>query len=510
MFSPGRIDVKTGETKATLSWNPSLFTEGKAVQYTVQIAKDSSFQTIEKTMVVDTTALTITEDELAIKQKFVARIKANTYNNTPESNWIISPSFSMTGEQIFLNIDPITLKDKSVVLSWRERAGLTKIVLMPTGGQAQEVTLGATDIAARQKLVTGLTPSTAYKAEIFAGAKSVGIVSFTTKELSVFTTEITDADNLIEVINNAENNDVIGLKPGTYSYITENLTITNKHITLRSTSGDWKNTKVLFKEITLKGTGAGVRIMGLEFDGTPGAASYFLNLVGLNAEAEAATFKSIWVENSVIHGTANCLIRANRAAANDHKIESIKFDNTVAYDNGASTYNYFSLNKLEFKSLQLLNSTFYNTARAFIGWETNMTVSAMPTILISQTTINGFGFGNRNNILFDANGNVVDFMMQNSIVANVPKPGQTLSGSSLLRAGTGSNVKVEYSNLFNLNNGATPAVDLTFPSLVQQTSVTNINLGWTYTTSDFTLPANSPLRSSGKGGVAIGDPRWAK
>lgn len=58
-------------------------------------------------------------------------------------------------------------------------------------------------------------------------------------------------------------------------------------------------------------------------------------------------------------------------------------------------------------------------------------------------------------------------------------------------------------------NGASPAVDLTFPGTVQQTAVTNVNVGWTYTTADFNLPANSALRTSGRGGLAVGDPRWA-
>ena len=62
MFTPGRVDVATEETQATLTWNPSLFTDGKAVQYTVEVAKDSSFQTIEHTVVVDTSKVIITDD----------------------------------------------------------------------------------------------------------------------------------------------------------------------------------------------------------------------------------------------------------------------------------------------------------------------------------------------------------------------------------------------------------------------------------------------------------------
>ena len=200
-------------------------------------------------------------------------------------------------------------------------------------------------------------------------------------------------------------------------------------------------------------------------------------------------------------------MRGNRGSANAHKIDFIKVNNTLAYENGTGSYHYFMIDKLEFKTLELTNNTFYDIARAFISWATNMTMPAVPQIIINQNTINNYGFSGRNNILIDANANNINATIQNNIIANTPKPGQAI-GSSALRAGDNSVVTFSYNNTFNFNGGD-PLAPLTFPSIVQQSNNLNIDLGWTATTTDFTLPAGSPLRTAGNTGGPIGDPRWA-
>jgi len=45
---------------------------------------------------------------------------------------------------------------------------------------------------------------------------------------------------------------------------------------------------------------------------------------------------------------------------------------------------------------------------------------------------------------------------------------------------------------------------------VQSSANTTTDLGWTATTTSFTLPAGSALRTASTTGGAIGDPRWAK
>jgi len=258
---------------------------------------------------------------------------------------------------------------------------------------------------------------------------------------------------------------------------------------------------VNFKEITLKGDGAGIKLNGIEFDGAAGAAAYFINLTGLTTDAEAAVFASIEMENCVVHNTVNCLFRGNRGAANAHKINLIKINNSMAYDNGGS-YTYFTMDKLDFTKLELTNSTFYNIGRALISWSTNLTGNAKPAIVVDGCTFNNFGSDGRNYVLIDANANPLDVVFQNSILYNMPKAGATI-GTGLIRA-TGANTAVTYSynNVFN--------VTAAMPAYAYITAVANraVDLGWTAATTDFKLPAASDLRTAGKTGGAIGDPRW--
>lgn len=180
MFTPGRISINSEEKQATLTWNPSLFTEGKSIQYTVELAKDSSFQTIEYSVVTDTAGVTITDDVLKPRQKYVARVKANAFNSTPESNWILSGQFSISGEQLFKPLQSADIIDNAVFLKWDVTQGLTKITVTPQGGQSFDVALNATDLTTGQKIISGLLSNTTYSAELYEGSKSRGYLVFKT------------------------------------------------------------------------------------------------------------------------------------------------------------------------------------------------------------------------------------------------------------------------------------------------------------------------------------------
>ncbi|WP_299819712.1 DUF4957 domain-containing protein [uncultured Pontibacter sp.] len=507
VFTPVNVKAANGETQAVITWNPSLFTQGKGATYTVEVSKDQAFGSVDFSMHTDTAQAIITDENVEIKQPYYARIRANALGTAAASNWITSPVFTITGEQIFLAIAGPDIKDKSVLLRWRETAGLTKIVLTPANGNPTDYAITAEEIEASGKTITGLTPNTAYTAVIFAGNKNKGTITFSTKEPSIYTATVATIDELKAAIENAAPGDVIGLEDGAYDHSASNIIISEKNITLQSISGNPANTIVHFKEITLKGNGAGVKLAGIGFDGTTAGADYFLNLTGLNSDGEAANFTSIVVENCTVNFTKNCFMRANRGSANAHKIESITVKNTVASNNGTGSYHYFMLDKLEFKTLTIESSTLYNSGRALISWATNMTVPTKPTVMINQATINNFGFAGRNYVLLDANANAINYTLQNSIVANTPKDGTI--GTSFVRANSdGSTVIVRNNNFFKLLDGSNPPVEVTFPSFVQLSDNKFIDLGWTASTTTFELPANPEIRTASVTGGPIGDLRW--
>jgi len=512
-FKPGDISVAAGETQAVLEWLPSLFTTGKNASYTVELSKDTLFQNVEYTTVVDTSMATITDSILVVGQNYFARVKANALGTTNESGWVASSSFKITGEQIFFDVLDAELKDTSVILRWRTSPGVTKIVITPNGGTSFDVPLNAADVTAEQKLIKGLTQLTTYKAEIYKNAIKKGTITFTTKEKSIYAVVLSSGDDLVTAVANAANGDIIGLQPGTYDCkdgtgAFANLTVSQKTVIIQSLSGDPTNTKVNFKEVTLSGDGAGITTKGIEWDGTAGNADYFINLTGSASSGAPAVFTDVFVNNCIVHKTNNCFIRANRGSnAGDQKIDTIKVNNTIAYANGTGSYHYFMLDKLQFKDLEVVSSTFYDIARAIISWATNMTAPT-PTVLIDHSTINSWGFSSRDNILLDANNNVVNANFQNSIFANTPKSGQSVGGN-MVRANTSSTINFSYNNYFNLNTGGATSVPMSFASYVQMSNNQTIDLGWTNATTDFTLPAASPLKTASTTNGPIGDPRWA-
>ena len=183
MFTPVGLRLTVGQTQVKIEWNASLFSQDKEVQYTVQISKDSSFQgTPDFTNVVDTTFIIVTDADIAIRQRYFARVRANASGNSTESNWMVSAPFTLTGEQIFVVPVPESdLIDVAVILRWTTTPGVTKIVITPPTGSPFEEVITDADNTAGYKLIEGLLPNSTYSAEIFAGTKSKGLLSFTTK-----------------------------------------------------------------------------------------------------------------------------------------------------------------------------------------------------------------------------------------------------------------------------------------------------------------------------------------
>jgi len=184
MFTPTGVKITLAETQVRIDWNPSLFSQSKQVSYTIQVSKDSTFQgTPDYSTTSDTTFVIVTDAQIAIRQKYFARIRANALDKTAESNWFVSTGFSMTGEQIFkVPVQEADIIDKAVILRWTTATGVNKIVLTPAGGGTPiNIVITAGDNTAGFKLIPNLQANTTYIAEIFADTKSKGLLSFKTK-----------------------------------------------------------------------------------------------------------------------------------------------------------------------------------------------------------------------------------------------------------------------------------------------------------------------------------------
>ncbi len=187
MFQPGgAISASSGESSVRLSWKTPANTVAGNVTYTVEVAKDTLFQTpVVFTGTTDTTSIVITDDQITVKETYFARIKTNGSDASGgESKWLTSNRFSIRGAQLFID-NPVKVEDitdRGVRLRFIGRAELTKVVLTPTSGAAIEVLLTDADKAAGFVLVDNLVSGLNYQAEIFAGTRGRGNTSFRTKE----------------------------------------------------------------------------------------------------------------------------------------------------------------------------------------------------------------------------------------------------------------------------------------------------------------------------------------
>ncbi|WP_447642979.1 MULTISPECIES: fibronectin type III domain-containing protein [Chitinophagaceae] len=511
IFKVSNIKVSSGETSATLTWDAPLMSTGKSLTYTVDVAEDSTFATVDFTYQTDSLQLTVTDDSLKTKTHYYARVKADATATQPESKYLRTTSyFQITGLQLFLVTRDNELKENSVVLRFTPTIGLSSLTLSHKDGKDSTVTLSATDASDGVKSITGLQAATTYTANLYLGTRNVGTTSFTTLAKTNYSVILNEGDDLATVIQNAANGNIIGLNPGTYSLLTAAVFITQKTITLKSTSGNPSDTKINIKELDLEGTGAGLSLSGLEIDGTTSGASYIVNLIGSQSNnASAATFTNVDIDNCIVHGAANCLLRGDRgSAANTQQIGDMSVRNSLIYDigsNGGSTYYLFNVSKLQFGTISVSKSTLYNFGPGVVIASTVLT-GAAPSVTIDHCTMNGWG-GASKYLLLDANANPVNFNLKNSIFANSPKAG-TINANALRSSGSNITTSISNCDYFNLLSALSGGSALAFPTTVSMSSNQVLDLGWTTTTTDFALSASSPLRTAGDDGKAIGDPRW--
>lgn len=509
-FRPVRITGSNGETAVLLTWPEALFTDPGMVNYKVQISQDSLFSAIDLEKESAATTIEITDDELEIKVEYFARVRALGLSAAQDSEWqrTMLP-FQITGEQIFLPTFDNEIGSSTILLRWRPTSNPTRIVLTDLMENVTTFTLTDQNRADGLTILEGLTPLMQYSAEIFEGNRTKGTTSFVMKEKSIFDITIGPGDNFRQIVEGADDGAVIGIQPGTYDVVDElgafaNLRIIGKTITLQSVSGDPNDTKVNFRELTFTESGAGITVRGITFDGGPGGGAYFLNFVG-----GAAQFTDIIVDNCIVENVGTSFMRANRAANNAHKMNLIKVSSSILRNHSVENYHIFHLDKLEFREIEITNSTFSSIgSRGFITWATNLTMPFTPKITIDRISLNGFGSRNRNDNLLDTNNNLIEFSMTNSIVTNMPYEDQTVGGR-LVRANPDSQIVLSHVNMFNLKTGGAESVDATLQTYVQTSNIINVDLGWNSRTTDLTLPAATPLRTASNTGGPIGDPRWA-
>lgn len=519
MFMPSKVvGAESGETEVKLTWGDALNTE-KAT-YIVEISKDTLFADGPLfSLNTDTAGVTLTDQQIEVRTKYFARVRTVGTGQSDNSHWLHSNGFMIRGKQLFNLLDEqVDLQDKSVRLTWRPDETASRIVIGKLTGETneenggerydivQQITLTAEEIEAGERIIEDLESETQYLALLFADEVQIGRLGFTTKVTSNFMIEVGPEDDLAQVIADAENQAVIGLRPGVYD-LTENvIRIENKHITLGSVSGNPINTIINPRGFELRGDGAGIHLYDLTVDMLNTPDLYLVDL-----PTGAATFTSIHIQGCRIQGIGRALVRGSRAGNREHRIDYIRVENSIVQDNDQD-YALFELQKLQMNRFELVNSTFNRLSTNILRYDVNIGTPGA-SILIDHCTINAFGNTGGRRPLMDVN-TPASIVVSNSILANTgwisPRFTSLTMNNDLLRAANGATAQISNTNVFNLLNSATPRAKLNIPSAVIVTNVQEETLSWDFNTNDFTLPANSPLRTASSSAGPIGDPRWAR
>jgi len=384
MFTPTELNISQGDTAATLSWPASLFSSGSSVGYTLEISQDSSFQsTADLSLTVDTTFRTVSDDTLKDRTPYFARIRANATDASTASNWLVaSKSFSLVGVQIFQPVQYADILDVEVILRWTPTPGVDRIVLTPAGGDTTGVPISDADNTAGMKLIRGLTGSTTYTAEIFAGTRSKGIVSFTTRS-SVTGNSIIDlrgiADPmvLVDTLPQIPDGSIVLLDRGsTYTVpvaytldrsvsIMSGLGFGDPATILLSNNFDATGNidSVLFSDVTIANDGNSSYFMNVGHVASIGTLTIencntrgVFNNSFIRLKTSGDDIASLVIRNCVIDsfGVASKYAVLYANASSNAKIDNIEIDNSTFY----SFYYFIRQDGIAGTSLNITNCTF--------------------------------------------------------------------------------------------------------------------------------------------------------
>jgi hypothetical protein len=391
-FKPGDINITTEETRAILSWLPSQFTSGKNVTYTVQVASDTTFQTTVLDHSISNTADTVTDDILQPRHTYYARVKANALDNTAASGWVVSDSFFITGEQIFFPLTSSDIIDNGVLLKWRTTPDVTKIVITPlSGGNAINVTLSPSDVTASQKIITGLSATTNYSAEIFSGNKSRGYLTFTTTApLTGNLIDLRGIDGRPSVLADTlplipDNSTVILQRGETYT-ISATLNL-SQSVTIVSGADLANPTPAVISlpsnfNITANSTIDHINFQNVDLIATSYSSKYVFNISAL-CTINTLSFDNCHIEN--LRGV--CRIQTSGTLISNYSINNCIIDSV-------SNYGVLTVDNAGAKvdNVSLTNSTIYKTERVIIS---SKPTQGATSVLIDKCTFNETPYGNQ-------------------------------------------------------------------------------------------------------------------
>ena len=322
-----------------------------AVKYVIEFSEDSLlFHQIVRTVELEADTLTPYEDATAVVEKryrnwfedlkgttrYSVRIKA--IGADKESGYS-QLTFVTPNEQIFIEILPLL---EAVTFTWEPELAVTEIMYRATNSEEIHFPLNETHIAEGKATITGLTPGTAYYAQIMNNEAIRGRANFTPLGIPggeginihlLDTIKGTDIrEILMECIDNG-NTKVALIFEGNkvYDFI-DRITIPEGIESLYFIGGVTLGQTIpelFLNRIAMDAPINNIRFEKVDINARLNSSNYIFDMGSTNG------FKTIDFEGCTIRNVARSIVRPNNAGLD---IEHIRFNNCILHTVGAGGY----------------------------------------------------------------------------------------------------------------------------------------------------------------------------
>lgn len=485
LFRPTELSSSVTGTSVTFKWSAIKGAES----YTFELSKDSlKFEDIVFSESSITTA-TFSVSDLMGGTRYSARVKANADSDEYDSRYI-AVSFVTQTENILFPIVASDIGATSVFVKWNPALNVTHLKIQ---GSQDLIVISELEKAAGEKLIEGLTGETNYVIEIYNNDVLRGFRSFKTLIDIGDAIAVYPEDNLINVINAAEDGDVLVLWPGQYLAVSGSVVI-NKSLSIKALNPADKPV-VYVRFVVDIPDGKNLLIENINITGftvedgvatTTRQDSYVLDL------AATANTGDVRLQGCVIREFGRSLFRATQAGA---VLGKLIIDDCIINNVCFASNDFIDIRTGKVSEISITKSTISNSSisRDFMRSDAIAGFTGQ-VVKIDRCTFYNVSTPASRFYYIRSTNNISS--IRNSIIAQL---GTRDAGGAL----TVQNFALDpvYSNNNYYNSPKILEYEPTGLQInpeFQNPSVLN-----------FAIPFSSPLRTAGPGGGILGDPRWA-
>lgn len=490
VLSPTGITARiTNNTDIVVDWNEMA----GATSYEIEAYADNNdYDNNTPVIQTTTTANTYTLTSLIGETDYYIRVRALDANNESRNSKWVEVMKTTNPEQNMNKVKAGDIQSTAVKVTWLPGLQVDKVVCTPSsaGSTAETVTytLTSSDIAAGSATVPGLEPETTYKVTLKLGEKTRGYATFTTNVDFRDAITVSPTDDWKSAIENAAPGTKIALAPGVYQLTDAKLKINSNVMIGAQNSGDLP---VLNTCININNE-ASLMLYQVVLDGTGTDGSQAIEY------KSAGMFGDLTIKGCEIKNYTKGLIYINIAAVPN----AINIDNTIIHDIECNGGDFIDSRKGGWNSLNITNSTIYNSAAKrdiLRADDASSAVNAKMETFVDKCTFYNVGNGNAKYRFFYLRfkGNTTTFT--NNVVANFNNL-RGFANSTSVGAPTYSN-----NYYFNCKN------------LLEQ-DASNTETGLTHFDTEGKVLDANPFKDPDNGDFTItdevlqtyqfGDPRW--